>query len=466
MRGGSAAGGNDGLTPERGLGARIARFAPHGLLVVMLLLGGGGSPSPLPEMLLELAALLVVVATAWLARSGRLPRPGTALAFAAVALAVPVLQLVPLPPQLWQALPGREVEIAALATIGHDATWMPLAMSPPRTLAALLSLIPPLVVLVLTASADRRGRGALIAVVAMVALLSALIGAAQVAGGEASPLRFYSLSHRGYLTGFHANRNATADALLIGLVALGAVFAGRGASAPPRLLALAGGAILVGAVVLTGSRAGILLLLPTILVLAWFAWQGRATRVPRATLAGFVAVALAALAWVGTSSQVVRSIAARFAATNDPRPELWTDALQATANHWPTGVGLGGFVPAFLAAERLEAVDPSYPNRAHNDYLELAVEAGLPGLIVLATLSGVLVWRLWRRWRAAAPPERAELMFAGSTLFILAAHSSVDYPLRSMALAGVAGVAAGIILVPERQRRGMGPPGRVESEKA
>jgi O-antigen ligase len=124
---------------------------------------------------------------------------------------------------------------------------------------------------------------------------------------------------------------------------------------------------------------------------------------------------------------------------------------------------VGSFVPVFVAAERLEVVDPSFPNRAHNDFLELALEAGLPGLVLLAVLTGWLALRWTRRLRAAdSTAERAELLFAGATLAVFGLHAVVDYPLRSMALAALAGVATGIILASSQRRANPSPPSRME----
>ena len=121
----------------------------------------------------------------------------------------------------------------------------------------------------------------------------------------------------------------------------------------------------------------------------------------------------------------------------------------------------------FVAAERLEVVDSSYPNRAHNEFLELALEAGVPGLAVLAGLVGFLAWRCVVRLRSpASPQDRGQLTFAAVTLVTLGLHSIVDYPLRSMALATFAGVATGFILVPARFRGDAVRPGRVENHQS
>ena len=204
--------------------------------------------------------------------------------------------------------------------------------------------------------------------------------------------------------------------------------------------------------------------------LAWMADQGWIERDPRGggyvTNLGAIAVALvAALGWVIVTYPVSGRLGERFADGSGPRPEIWRDTIYAIGQYWPWGRGIGTFVPVFLAAERLEAVDWSHPNRAHNEVLELALEAGLPGLVLLAVLLGLLAWR-WavRVCATAAPQERAELGFAVATLVTLGAHSIVDYPLRSMALAALAGVAAGFILAPACHRGGAAPQGRVETK--
>ena len=443
-------------------------------IAVALFIGGGGSPAPVPELLVEWVALAAMVAALWLARPGDAPMPRGAIGFAAAIIAVPVVQLIPLPPMLWTALPGREPVVSALALIGEQDRWMPWSVSPSRTLAALLALIPPVAALLLAARAGPRARSAALVTVVAIAVAAALFGAAQLAAGTGTALRPYGTEHSGYLTGFQANRNAAADMLLIGLLALAALFArspaGRGAG---WRLPFAAVALLLGvAVLLTGSRAGIALL--GALGLAGAAWLVLSRRTGPAlsrslvglwSAGGLVVVAVAA--WALSASTVAGRIAARFTSGGEPRPDLWIDTLFATGQHWPWGSGLGTFVPVFVAAERLEVVDTGYPNRAHNDFLELALEAGLPGLVVLAVLTGWLIWRLIGRLRnAPAPGERIELAFAGATLALLAAHSVVDYPLRSMSLAVLAGLAVGLILSSgvSSENRNAGPPRGDEAE--
>jgi VIT1/CCC1 family predicted Fe2+/Mn2+ transporter len=50
----------------------------------------------------------------------------------------------------------------------------------------------------------------------------------------------------------------------------------------------------------------------------------------------------------------------------------------------------------------------------------------------------------YKSWRLQ-PARRAQVLFAMGVLFVISLHSFVDYPLRSMALACLAGVAGGML---------------------
>ena len=127
-------------------------LAPLALLAA-LLLGGGGSPAVLPELVAELAIAGLAGVWLWQRPVDNTPIPRSALVLAGLCLILPLLQLVPLPPILWQALPGREAERAALALIDEDGAWQSWAITPARTLAALLAAMPPVAILLMTASA-------------------------------------------------------------------------------------------------------------------------------------------------------------------------------------------------------------------------------------------------------------------------------------------------------------------------
>jgi len=118
------------------------------------------------------------------------------------------------------------------------------------------------------------------------------------------------------------------------------------------------------------------------------------------------------------------------------------------------GSGLGTFRDVYALYEDHERLDPAaVVNHAHNDYLELFLETGVPGLLLIAAF---LLW--WARtavsrWRdnLADPYVKAAVIASAALL----AHSLVDFPLRTAALsakfaAAVAMMAGGNRPAPAR----------------
>jgi O-antigen ligase len=422
------------------------------LLGASLLLGGGGSPAPLLELTLQL--VLAALVGWWLLRDpgglGRVPR--AVWWIAGLVAGLHLFQLVPLPPALWQALPGRGGERAALELVGAEHGWRALSLSPARTLASLLAALSALACLVVTSTLSLAGRRRLLMVTAGVGAATLLVGAAQLSGGSGNPLRFFD-AESPWLNGFQANHNSTADLILIAMLALAALgrhALDRGLARPSPfqagLTVLAVDAVMVLGLLLTGSRAG-LGLLPLVLMVQFLILQ------PDAKLRwGRLGASAAAAAVLGGAAfmllrdnRAVQLVLSRFTLEGEFRPELWRDSLFALGQYWPAGSGQGTFMPVLIAVERLEVVDPTLPNRAHNDYLELAIGAGLPGLLVLAAIVALLCTAAVRMLRQSRGEQRAQALFALGTLAVAALHSLVDYPMRSMALAGLVATAAGLL---------------------
>ena len=151
----------------------------------------------------------------------------------------------------------------------------------------------------------------------------------------------------------------------------------------------------------------------------------------------------------------------RFHTATEIRPEIWQDTRFAIANYFPWGSGMGTFVPTFMAGERLEIVSATYSNRAHNDYLELLLEAGLAGSLIFSVITVLVLSSAFKGFSRSGPRIRGQVFCAISVLSIIAVHSIVDYPLRSMSLGGIAAVFAAFLLNPQ----GAGPKNRAERSK-
>lgn len=448
----------------------FSRFSLHSyllsaFLVLALVLGGGGSPNPLTEILLQLA--FVVFAGVWILVGAPSSEPQTGmsrglLAILIMMIALPVLQLMPLPPGLWQSFPGRSAQVEALSLIGEQDSWRSLSLSPTRTLASLLAIVPAAFCAYAIHTLPARQRFLPLVTILVLALATALIGVMQLAA-PAGGLTLYPYAHRGWIVGFQANRNATADVLLIGTLVLAFIAVSRLQPDAAQkwsgrwIAVLAACAVfLLSAVIMTGSRTGVLmipLVLLTAIAMVWLKGSASSTNPARhrllAGLGGlFALTALGALAVFGGGFGRTFE---RFAiAGDDIRPKLWEDTIYAIQTYWPAGFGLGGFQPAMLPAEQLENLDPTIPNRAHNDYLEFILEAGLPGGILLLAALVTIAFLVFRNWRAD-PMRRNEMLLGLGILAIITLHSLVDYPLRSMAVGCLAGIGLG--LLPGRSSR-------------
>lgn len=428
----------------------IVAIAAVLLLALSIVLGGASRDHVLRLALVELAALpLLVVGAGRLMRSGLWREHRFALGLLAALAAIPLVQLIPLPPAVWTGLAGREELVLALELAGVQPGWAPLSVTPDLTWASALALIPPAAVFLTVLSAPHALTTRLVGVYLIAAVAGVLLGAAQLAsGGER--LYPWETTSAGSVTGFFANRNHLAT-LLLACMPFAAVFGAATLRhrADQRRLALWFGALFMGLVVIglaaIRSRAGVIMLGPVGVVSLLAAWiaAGRGRPGPGLiALAGAMAAAVAVVAVIA-----LPPILARFDVQSAPegRFEGWPIVASAADAWLPLGSGLGSFDTVFRSVEPLEQLDPTYFNHAHNEYLETWLEAGWPGVILIIAF---LVWygrRLWSAWRAGASRERDLQRAASIALLVMLAHSAADYPLRTATLAVLFALCAAIL---------------------
>jgi O-antigen ligase len=94
-----------------------------------------------------------------------------------------------------------------------------------------------------------------------------------------------------------------------------------------------------------------------------------------------------------------------------------------------------------MVFERLDFLSPVYLNEAHNEYLQILVEAGLAGGMLLAAAIVWFIGRTFSVWRQSHTAAKAASIAAG--VYII--HSIVDYPLRTTAHAALAGVVLALL---------------------
>jgi O-antigen ligase len=109
----------------------------------------------------------------------------------------------------------------------------------------------------------------------------------------------------------------------------------------------------------------------------------------------------------------------------------------------PLGTGLGSFREVYHLYEQASQVTTTYVVHAHNDYLELALETGVPGILVLLLFLGWWTAAMMRVWctAEAGPFARAGAIASAAILI----HSIVDFPLRTAAIAVCFGMCLALL---------------------
>ncbi|MFU7527409.1 O-antigen ligase family protein [Qipengyuania sp. ASV99] len=422
------------------------------LFVFAAVFGGGGSKYGMANLIVQLAALTALSFHRRAFFEFWATSPAGLRVLIAASIMLPLIYLVPLPVNLWQSLPGRELMTESFALIG-EAQWASASVDPIRTLLALTALIAPLALLTIgwNMAQDRLIMVGWIAV--GLGLANFLIGIPQVLSAGQSGLLYPENPMPGVLFGTFANRNST-GLLLVGCVALAALLPppprlGRSASAIQIVTCM----LLIVAIILTRSRTALVLtLVPIGAVMLRVALAHAGTRTLRgqgeSRKAWFALVPAALIAgalgfFLATGPGRVNDVLERFDDSDDARAYIWEDAAYSADRYWPIGSGMGTFDDVFQIDESLENMTLRTAGRAHNDYLEVAIEAGLPGLTLIA---GWLILLGWLIWRARKSRGRWIAWSGGVILLTIALQSITDYPLRNLTMLTFASYALLILL--------------------
>lgn len=423
------------------MASRLRESAAPLYLLACLFLGGSGQ-GIWANMLLQLLGLALIAWAALAPGPERMPGEQRQLfILALLALAVVLIQLIPLPPGVWQELGPRKMIAEGYRILGLAAPSQSLSVAPYDSISSLLSFIP---ALAMVAATLRLGARPLHLVVALVAatLAGVLLGALQVSTPDPSsaPWYLYEDTNYGVATGFFANANHMASLLVITLPFLAATLVrtgtkGRNVQRFSAAVALAVGAAVVIAVgiALNGSLAGYGLAVPILFGSALIVLPNRSGAFR--WLAPLAAVLLiATVAWLTTTPLSSGDVLRASAETSvQSREEILRVSTRAAADFMPWGSGLGSFDRIYAVYEDHDRLDPTTSvNHAHNDYVELALETGVPGLIVLALF---LLWWIraaWRAWNPAEGDPYARAAAVASMAILI--HSMVDFPLRTAAI--------------------------------
>jgi O-antigen ligase len=428
--------------------------------LLCLLLGGASAAGIWANLLLQLVGLALLLWSLLIQRQSPITTPSRQLiALLLLLLTVVAIQLIPLPPSLWTRLGGRDLIADGFGMLDQPLPWLPISLAPHRTLASLLWLMPAFAVLIGIAKLGAFRATWLAWVLIGVAIVSTGLGALQVADDS---WYFYEITNYGVSTGFFSNANHQATMLVSTIPFLAALFlTARGKRSTQRssgLLVILAGILMVLLVglALNGSLAGFGLAIPVVTASLAMIWAAKKP-LPAWAVAGALAVTAASL-YIPFSTPLGNNLTTAEAKTSQfSRYTSFGLTIRAAGQHLPLGSGIGTFVEIYRTYEDPAAVEQTYINHAHSDYLELWLETGLLGATAL------LIFLLWwgRRfviaWRSDTPDHFARAASIASAAIL--AHSMVDYPLRTAAIGALFAMCLALLAEPRPRAR----PGEVPS---
>ena len=443
-------------------------------LVLALILGGGTRGGFLSDVLLQILSVPLLLIALWQLAEADGTVSRWALVFCAALAALPLLQVIPLPPAVWTALAHRQDEMNALRLAASgDLPWMPLSVAPSATWLSALSLIVPLAIFCGVLLLDAPQRRKLTLVLLSTGLVAVLIGLLQVAQGPGSDLRFFDFSNPSEAVGFFANRNHY-SALLYSLMLFAAAWSVdatlKAGAQPPgsrfqtgiALAVLASFTclvVLIGAQAMARSRAGLALAIVALFgAVVLHLADGRQGAAGARVTPGKLLLAACALAGIFATQFALYRIMERFTADplQDARLAFGRNTIAAAKAYMPFGAGLGTFVPVYAEWEpAADMLANTFANRAHNDFLELWLESGIFGLAAHGRLCRLVchprAYRLWRHSAPSTAPIDVLLARAATlTVALIVVHSLFDYPLRTAAMMGVFAVACALMFEPAK----------------
>jgi hypothetical protein len=383
---------------QQGIALAMGLILCTAVMMAALFLGGGTRPGFLADAVLQMSAIPLLVYAIW--QHWEAPRRRSLMWIHGAVLAIvaiPVLQLIPLPANVWQLLPNRAILTETFDLIGQPRPNFPLSVTPRETRLAALSLIPPIAIFLGTLLLSCAQRRSLTLAIVGLGILSMILGLLQVGQGSASPLRFFAFTNTDDAVGFFANRNHFAAlnyslTLLLGawvVVLISGQEPGRGLKAgdSSRILYLSLGltafATQIATQALTRSRMGLILMLVAMAAVIALSFKqrqsltgGRAGKVNNRGSSRLLLL-VAAFGIVIAGQYALYAALERFMGLDpmkDGRIAFARNTIEAALAFMPWGAGVGSFVSVYPSFEKVtDLMSGTFANRAHNDFLEVCL---------------------------------------------------------------------------------------------
>jgi hypothetical protein len=137
----------------------------------------------------------------------------------------------------------------------------------------------------------------------------------------------------------------------------------------------------------------------------------------------------------------------------DSRITFVRNTFTAAMEYLPFGAGIGSFVPVYGMYERpSDTMINAFANHAHNDILEVCLEAGVFGIALAGIFAVWIMKTSVEMWRSTHLGTRNIDLWLrrGATIIVilLSIHSFLDYPLRTAAVMAIMAFSCGLLVTP------------------
>jgi O-antigen ligase len=205
--------------------------------------------------------------------------------------------------------------------------------------------------------------------------------------------------------------------------------------------------VMVAGLFFSLSRMGIISAIASLAVMA--AFSGFQRKAGLWVAAGIMTCGMILVLWIGAGPTLGRfgTISEEYTSADESRWSLWRDTARLIGGHPLLGSGLGTFPVAFTRVQ--STFLGQFVNHAHNDYLELASDLGIPAAALFFGSTGALLVRVARKAASSEVSfERAMALGCLGSIAAILLHSVADFnlyiPANALVFSLILGLAASI----------------------
>lgn len=420
----------------RGIFRVLSNFRLSFFLILCFILGGTSQDVVAPKLPLYLFSLVIIGACLMvLNRSSALWKlKGLMLIFGALFIGH-LIYLIPLPPEIWSNLPGREFVAQGYSTLGAELPWLPLTMTPEKTLFSVFDYFPAiaLVLMIGTVVSSNEIRLAF-ATIGIFGICIVILGIFQVSR-ITEILHFYSFTNEKTAVGFFSNSNHYGIFLLmlipIAMCAFNYVQSFYQEEANHRLtfsiICIFASLMGIGA---SGSLGANLLIFPTLAAI-FYIWSSSAKKKNIYLIGMIASIAAVFLFDMFVWGNLKQELLGKFTSIEpSTRQIMFENSYHMSKTFFPFGTGPGSFADVYRLVE--QAGRKTIPH-AHNDYIEMVSEYGIFGVFWMLM---ALIWigkNIFKAMFYRAKSNRLA-QYMSVCIVIPLIHSVFDYSLRTISV--------------------------------